>query len=90
MKLRMMKLAAVAAALCATAWVAGCGSSSANVVSVRITPTAATVVASQVYSFTATVGGSTVLTVKWTCTYSYTPAPTVAVPAPKAVTGTCP
>jgi hypothetical protein len=90
MKLRMMKLVAVAAALCATAWVAGCGSSSANVVSVTISPTAATVVASQVYSFTATVGGSTVLTVKWACTYSYTPAPTVAVPAPKAVTGTCP
>ncbi len=34
----------------------GCGSSSANVVTVSVTPSAVTVVAGQVQNFTATVG----------------------------------
>jgi DNA-binding beta-propeller fold protein YncE len=60
----------------------GCGSSSANVVTVTVTPSAVTVVAGQVENFTATVGGATTLTVAWTCTYVYTPLPTTATPNP--------
>src|SRR5260221_555935 len=61
----------------------GCGSSSnANVVTVSVTPSAVTVVAGQVENFTATVGGSTTLTVAWTCTYVFTPLPTTATPNP--------
>jgi DNA-binding beta-propeller fold protein YncE len=63
----------------------GCGSSSANVVTVSVTPTAITVVAGQVQNFTATVGGSTTLTVAWTCTYVFTPLPTTAVPNPTQI-----
>ena len=68
----------------------GCGSSSANVVTVTVTPAAVTVIAGQVATFTATVGGSTNTTVTtWPCTFSYTPPPTTALPNPKAVTGDC-
>jgi hypothetical protein len=68
----------------------GCGSSSANVVTVSAIPSAVTVLAGQVQTFTATVNGSTTTTVStWPCTFSYTPAPTTAQPNPKAVTGDC-
>jgi hypothetical protein len=60
----------------------GCGSSSANVVTVSVTPTEVTVVAGQVENYTATVGGSTTLTVAWTCTFVFTPLPTTATPNP--------
>ena len=80
-------------AICATGAVmamSGCGSSSANVVTVSVIPSAVTVLAGQVQTFTATVGGSTTTTVStWPCTFSYTPAPTTAQPNPKAVTGDC-
>jgi len=70
------------------AWAAmamsGCGSSSANVVTVSVTPSEVTVVAGQVENYTATVGGSTTLTVVWTCTFIYTPLPTTATPNPVA------
>ena len=70
--------------------ISGCGSSSANVVTVTVTPTSAGVISSQVQTFTATVGGSTVTTVtNWPCTYSYTPAPTSSNSNPSAVTGNC-
>ena len=70
--------------------ISGCGSSSANVVTVTVTPSSVTVIAGQVQTFTAVVGGSTTTTVtNWPCTFSYTPAPTTAQPNPKAVTGTC-
>ena len=63
----------------------GCGSSSANVVTVTVSPTALTVLAGQVQTFTATVGGSTTTTVTtWPCTYVFTPLPTTAVPNPVA------
>jgi DNA-binding beta-propeller fold protein YncE len=62
--------------------ISGCGSSTANVVTVTVSPSAVTVVAGQVENFTATVGGSTTLTVAWTCTYVYTPLPTTATPNP--------
>jgi len=68
----------------------GCGSSSANVVTVTVTPTSATVIAGQVQTFTATVGGSTNTTVtNWPCTFSYIPPSTTAVPNPTAVKGNC-
>jgi len=71
-------------------WISGCGSSSANVITVTVSPSVAGVIAGQVQTFTATVGGSTVTTVtNWTCQYSYTPAPTTSTPNPTAVTGTC-
>ena len=69
--------------------ISGCGSSNPNVVSVTVTPSATQVIAGQVTNFTATVGGSTTLTVQWTCGYTYLPLPTTANPTPKAVTGTC-
>jgi len=62
--------------------ISGCGSSSANVVTVTVTPSAVPVVAGQVANFTAAVGGSTTLTVAWTCTYVFTPLPTTATPNP--------
>ena len=62
----------------------GCGSSSANVVTVSVSPGAVTVVAGQVENFTASVGGSTTLTVAWTCSYVFTPLPTTATPNPAA------
>ena len=89
MKLRWMKATALLMAMCAAIWVAGCGGSSANVVTVTVSPASATVVAGQVLSFAATVGGSTTTTVQWTCSYAYTPAPTTTVPNPTAVKGTC-
>jgi hypothetical protein len=70
--------------------ISGCGSSGANVVTVTVTPSSVTVLAGQVQTFTAVVGGSTTTTVtNWPCTFSYLPNPTTAVPNPKAVTGNC-
>jgi len=62
----------------------GCGSSSANVVTVTVSPSTVTAVAGQVENLSATVGGSTTLTVAWTCTYVFTPLPTTATPNPVA------
>ncbi len=69
----------------------GCGSSTANVITVTVNPSSQVVIAGQVATFTATVGGSTNTTVtNWTCTYVYTPLPTTAVPNPKPTTAaTC-
>ncbi len=76
--------------VCAALLVAACSSSTVNVITVTVTPSADTVIAGQVATFTATVGGSTTTTVTdWPCTYSYTPLPTSSTPNPKAVTGTC-
>jgi hypothetical protein len=70
--------------------ISGCSSSSANVVSVQVSPSSFIVLAGQVQTFTATVGGSSTTTVStWPCTYSFTPSPTTANPNPKAVTGPC-
>jgi DNA-binding beta-propeller fold protein YncE len=62
----------------------GCGSSSANVVTVSVVPGEVSVLAGQVENYTATVGGSTTLTVTWTCTYIFVPLPTTATPNPVA------
>ena len=51
----------------------GCGSnSSANVVSVVVSPPSATVIVSQSLTLTATVSGSTNLNVTWACTFTTT------------------
>lgn len=89
MKVRILQNISALILLAAVLGFAGCSSSAGNVITVTVSPAQAVVLAGQVQSFTATVGGSTTLTVAWTCTYSYTPAPTTAVPAPKPVTGTC-
>lgn len=90
MKLRKQTYAALGTLLGAILTLAGCGGSSSNVVTVTVTPSASVVLAGQVQTITATVGGSTTTTVtNWPCTYSYTPAPTTAQPSPTAVTGTC-
>lgn len=70
-------------------WFAGCSSSSPNQIVVTVSPSSALAVAGTVATFSATVTGSTNLNSSWTCSYSYLPAPTTAVPNPKAVTGTC-
>jgi DNA-binding beta-propeller fold protein YncE len=90
MKLRMQMYAALIMFVSATLFLNSCSSSSANVVTVTVSPSQAVVIAGQVQSFTATVGGSTNTTVtNWPCTYSYTPAPTTAQPSPVAVKGDC-
>ncbi len=90
MKLQMQIYAALGILLSAIFLLDGCGGSSANVVTVTVSPATASVIAGQVQSFTATVGGSTTTTVtNWPCTYSYTPLPTTAQPSPTAVTGNC-
>ena len=60
----------------------GCGSSSANVVTVSVVPSEVSVLAGQVQNYSATVGGSTTLTVTWTCSYIFTPLPTTTTPNP--------
>lgn len=77
-------LMAVPAAL--AAW--GCGGSSANVITVTVSPSAVSVIAGQVQTFTATVSGTTTTTVStWACTYSYLPAN--ATSSTKPTTGSC-
>ena len=63
----------------------GCGSSSANVVTVSVVPSEVSVLAGQVENYSATVGGSTTLTVTWTCTYLFIPLPTTANPNPTRI-----
>jgi DNA-binding beta-propeller fold protein YncE len=90
MEWRKIVNCAVVAFACTAVLLGGCGSSSVNVITVTVSPTATTVIAGQVQTFTATVAGSTTTTVKnWPCTYSYTPLPSTATPNPAAVTGKC-
>jgi hypothetical protein len=72
MKVRTMKLAALVLMIAAGIWLAGCGSSSANVVTVAVSPSVATLIAGQQEAFTGTVSGSTTLTMTWTCTFTTT------------------
>lgn len=91
MKLRSIQNAALVVICGAVMLLHGCSSSSsANVITVTVSPSQAVVIAGQVQTFTARVGGSTNITVtNWPCTYSYTPPPTTAVPNPTAKTGDC-
>ncbi|HYW66192.1 MAG TPA: hypothetical protein VFB10_05750 [Candidatus Dormibacteraeota bacterium] len=90
MEWRKLVNCAVAAFACTAVLLGGCSSSSVNVVTVTVSPSAATVIVGQVQPFTATVSGSTTLTVtNWPCTYSYTPSPTASNQNPAAVTGNC-
>lgn len=90
MRFRPLHFAALGILCSAILLLNGCSSSSPNVITVTVSPSSIIVIAGQVQSFTATVGGSTTTTVStWTCSYSYQPLPTAAVPSPKAVTGAC-
>ena len=89
MMLRKLKTTALWFALSGAMCFAGCSSSGPNQVAVTVTPVTALAVAGTVSTFSATVTGSTNIDSTWTCSYSYTPLPTTAVPNPKAVTGTC-
>jgi DNA-binding beta-propeller fold protein YncE len=72
MKVRTLKLAACLLTVAAGMWLGGCGSTSANVVSVLVSPSGVTLIAGQQQAFTGTVSGSTVLTMTWTCTFTTT------------------
>jgi len=72
MKVRTLKLAACLLVVAAGMWLSGCGSSSANVVSVAVSPSGVTLIAGQQQAFTGTVSGSTTLTMTWTCTFTTT------------------
>lgn len=91
MKLRSIPYAALGVICSAMVLLHGCSNSStANVITVTVSPSTSVVIAGQVQTFTATVGGSTNLTVtNWPCTYSYTPPSTSTTPNPPAKTGTC-
>jgi len=90
MKLRNNSILTVAMLAGSLGWLAGCGKSAVNVITISVSPSSATVLAGQPQNFTATVSGTTTLTVSsWPCTYSYIPIPTQSTPNPKAVTGTC-
>ena len=87
---KIVNCAVVVFLACAALLIGGCSSSSVNVITVTVTPPAQTVIAGQIQTFTATVGGSTTTTVtNWPCTYSYQPLPTATTPNPAAVTGNC-
>src|ERR1700751_4807717 len=83
MKLQKIKTAALLALAGAMAWQSGCSGSGANTVVDTVSPTAATVIAGTVQTFSSTVTGSTTTTSQWTCTYVYTPNPTTSQPSPK-------
>jgi hypothetical protein len=71
MKYRTFKVGMVGSLVAASLWLAGCGSSSTtNQILVSVTPSATGLIAGQQQSFTATVTGSTVLTVTWKCTWT--------------------
>ena len=90
MKFRAFQKAAFGMVCGAILALSGCGSSGPNVITVTVSPASVLVIAGQVQTFTATVGGSTTTTVtNWPCTYSYTPLPTASNANPKAVTGNC-
>jgi DNA-binding beta-propeller fold protein YncE len=86
MKSYTIQTAAMLMLAAALLWQSGCGGSGANVVTDTVTPTAATVIAGTVQTFTSTVAGSTTTTSKWTCSYVYTPAATSSNPNPTSVT----
>jgi hypothetical protein len=82
MKLCTMKTAAMLMLAGATIWQNGCGSSSPNTVVDSVSPSEAVVIAGTVATFSSLVTGSTTTTSQWSCSYTYTVAPTTAVPNP--------
>jgi DNA-binding beta-propeller fold protein YncE len=70
---RKCKLAGLCLAAASLLWMNGCSSSSANVITVTLSQTSATVIVSQSLTLTATVNGATNLNVTWKCTYTTTP-----------------
>ena len=86
MKFRMKKTAAVVTLAAAAIWQSSCGGSGANTVIDTVSPTIATVIAGTVQTFSSTVTGSTTTTSQWSCSYTYTVAPTTAQPNPPTQT----
>ncbi len=82
MRLRVSKTAAMVTLAGVMLWQNGCSSSSPNTILDTVTPSAATVIAGTVQTFTSTVTGTDTTTSQFTCTYVYTPAPTTAQPNP--------
>jgi DNA-binding beta-propeller fold protein YncE len=79
MRLRKITSCVALAAALFSVWLdGGCGSSSANTVTVALSQTAATLVVTQVLNLTATVSGSTNLNVNWTCTFTTTTTTTAS------------
>ena len=69
----------------------GCGSSSANVITVAVTPSGQSVIVGTTLTFTATEGGVTTPMVTWTCTFVTTPTPPAGqnpTPSPAAACST--
>lgn len=86
MKLRTVKTTAMLLLAGAIFWENGCSGSGVNTIVDTVSPTAATVIAGTVQTFSSTVTGSTTTTSQWnTCSYVYTPLPTTAVPNPVPV-----
>ncbi len=78
MKLRKMTSCVALAAALYSVWLDGCGSSSANTVTVTLSQSSATLVVTQVLNLSATVAGSTNLDVTWTCTFTTTTTTTAS------------
>ncbi len=72
MRLRKITSCVALAAALFSVWLDGCGSSSANTITVSLSQPSATLVVTQVLNLTATVAGSTNLNVTWTCTFTTT------------------
>jgi DNA-binding beta-propeller fold protein YncE len=69
---RKFRLAGIWLAAAGLLWLNGCSSGNANVVTVTLSQTNATVIVSQSLTLTATVNGATNLNVTWKCTFTTT------------------
>jgi len=70
--------------------ISGCSSSSVNVITVSVTPSAVPVLAGQVQTFTAVVSGSTnTMVSNWDCNYMYTIPATDPKQNAQTIKGTC-
>ncbi len=88
MRLRKITSCVALAAALFSVWLDGCGSSSANTVTVTLSQPSAALVVTQVLNLTATVAGSTNLNVTWTCTYTNTTTTTASNGTTSSTTST--
>src|SRR5271170_3289186 len=86
MKLDKTKTTAVLLLAAAVILQNGCGGSTANTIIDTVSPSTAIVIAGTVQTFSSTVTGSTTTTSQWTCSYTYTVAPTTSQPNPPTQT----
>jgi hypothetical protein len=86
MKLDKTKTTAVLLLAAAAILQNGCGGSTANTIIDTVSPSTAIVIAGTVQTFSSTVTGSTTTTSQWTCSYTYTVAPTTSQPNPPTQT----